>query len=93
MMCVYILNLYYYKIVWVIICNECVFVFVVFIAKKTQEVLQFGNQQNRQADTRNYARAEKRRESQQTKHYTHNNIRIINFVPAYPNNRTGRIDC
>ncbi|XP_022178322.1 uncharacterized protein LOC111039236 isoform X3 [Myzus persicae] len=29
-------------------------------AKKTQEVLQFGNQQNRQADTRNYARAEKR---------------------------------
>ncbi|XP_050441859.1 prohormone-2-like isoform X2 [Adelges cooleyi] len=31
-------------------------------AKKTQEVLQFGNQQNRQADTRNYARAEKRQD-------------------------------
>jgi len=29
-------------------------------AKKTQEVLQFGNQQNRQAENRNYARAEKR---------------------------------
>lgn len=36
--------------------------YVVAAAKKTQEVLQFGNQQNRQADTRNYARAEKRRE-------------------------------
>ncbi|XP_050519932.1 uncharacterized protein LOC126893606 isoform X2 [Daktulosphaira vitifoliae] len=29
-------------------------------AKKTQEVLQFGNQQNRQTDTRNFARTEKR---------------------------------
>lgn len=36
---------------------------VVVAAKKTQEVLQFGNQQNRQADARNYARAEKRRKS------------------------------
>lgn len=45
---------------------ELMYSFLLCIAKKTQEVLQFGNQQNRQADTRNYARAEKRREWQQT---------------------------
>jgi len=61
------------------------------IAKKTQEVLQFGNQQNRQADTRNYARAEKRRESQLTQY--HNNIPTHIIPTPTIVGHAGSIDC
>lgn len=55
-----------------------------FAVKKTQEVLQFGNQQNRQADTRNYARAEKRRECPPSESPGFSSQRINPFFTSPP---------
>jgi len=54
-------------------------------AKKTQEVLQFGNQQNRQADTRNYARAEKRQAPAADDHHDPEPVaEVSNALDRYP---------